>query len=180
MGRYGGHFLLQGGEFQRFGDHRRLMPKGACGIEMTMGRSSNAISHQMLYIEDKCHRKEVDWREKVHGHRAAIIQKQIASCCNSQKHSRFTRSSYLFSASLALASVWPGWSGRWSPTGAFGSMISPMSVMYGKRSPVARMVAIIAAYVPPRVPTPTTPTRQSCRSTAKALTSPGNCFVCCG
>ena len=37
MGRYGGHFLLQGGEFQRFGDHRRLMPRGASGIEMTMG-----------------------------------------------------------------------------------------------------------------------------------------------
>ena len=37
MGVYGGHFLLQGGEFQRFGNHRRLMPRGACGIEMRMG-----------------------------------------------------------------------------------------------------------------------------------------------
>ena len=35
MGRYGGHFLLQGGEFQRFGDHRRLMPRVASGIEMS-------------------------------------------------------------------------------------------------------------------------------------------------
>ena len=37
MGDVWGPFLLQGGEFERFGDHCRLMPRGACGIEMRMG-----------------------------------------------------------------------------------------------------------------------------------------------
>ena len=39
MGRYGGVFLLQGGDFQRFGNHWRLMPRGAYGIEMRIHRA---------------------------------------------------------------------------------------------------------------------------------------------